>query len=126
MKKTKEIFIKIKKYLKNFLSTCIKVMDKTDVLVCFSFFIALIICIVQVFLGNIEYIFTAIMTFLFIICYLYLIIWYEKAMKLNSKNKFLEKKNKNLKIAIKGLKDDLDKKTEYKKPIRKTIIKEKK
>ena len=126
MKKTKEIFIKIKKYLKNFLSTCIKVMDKTDVVVCFAFFIALIACIVQVFLGNIEYIFTAIMTFLFIICYLYLIIWYEKAMKLNYKNKFLEKKNKNLKIAVKGLKDDLDKKTEYRKPIRKTIIKEKK
>lgn len=124
--KIKKFLKLITKYIKQFLSVAFKSMSKTDLVIFIFSMLAIFICIVNVFLGEIEYIFTCIFAILFIISYLEFIVWKNIAYKLDAENNFLKKKNKNLKIAVKGLKDDLYKKTQYKKPIRKTIIKEKK
>ena len=122
----KETFKSIKKYLKELFSMAFKTMSKLDLTVFIFSMLAILVCIINVFLGEPEYIFTCIFAISFILSYLEATVWRNIALRIDAENKVFKKKNKNLKIAVKGLKDDLYKKTEYKKPIRKTIIKEKK
>ena len=124
--KIKKYFKLVTKYIKQFTSVAFKSINLIDFIILILCLIACMLCLVWVFNGTIQYIYTCIFILLFAISYLQFVVWKNIAYRLDAENNFLKKKNKNLKIAVKGLKDDLYKKTQYKKSIRKTIIKEKK